>query len=415
MRILLLSVDFLPSLGGVSLMMHHLATALVHTGHEVLVAPPLAEGEVEYEQPYGIVAGDRETWVDRGALDQLSRRRRLRRVLASVVESFGPDAMLLGDQAYDGRFSDASIWAQRRYNVTLTLYCHGFDIRSKMVGGKQLAKELVGSLLGPVTGVRSARQRVWGLVHAADTILANSSYTANLVRRWAGREAVATGCGLTQCDWEWAKREIPEYALAQKREARAALGLRERPTVGFLGRLVSRKNLPLLLDSLSHLPDAQLVIAGEGRERTSLEAHARSLGVEDRVIWLGACDEASKWRVLSASDVFCLPAIEGADGGVEGFGIVLLEASAAGTPVVAASSGGMTDVIDHERTGLLCSGRDADEIASMIRRFIEDQSLAQTCVSHAREQIEKRFNWIRVATTVSDQLQAAVRRRAAAH
>ncbi len=126
-----------------------------------------------------------------------------------------------------------------------------------------------------------------------------------------------------------------------------------------LGRLEPRKGLDVALHALARVPDAGLDVVGEGESRASLASLARSLGVADRVRFLGY-----------ASDV--RPAIEAAHAALssaraEGLGIALLEAMAMGRPVVALPTGGVPEIVRDGETGWLAHGRDAEALARVMR------------------------------------------------
>jgi glycosyltransferase involved in cell wall biosynthesis len=280
------------------------------------------------------------------------------------------------------------------------------DLRSKLIRPNRM-KEAITRLASPVTGLTTSKQRVFTLLRAVDRVFAISRYTADLVWRAARRDAVVTGCGISEESWERECSITPEHSPSEKQVWRKVIGIAEGPTVGFVGRLVPSKNVALLLQALCDLPDVQAVIVGDGSCSASLRMQAESLGVARRVHWLGSQDEQTKWASLRAMDVFCLPSKELPTGAVEGFGIVLLEATAAGTPVVAARSGGMVDVVEDRVTGLLCDPLDAKSLASAIARLIQDPCLAAQCVLNARRQIRDRFNWDTVAHTVLDSLNTA--------
>lgn len=126
-------------------------------------------------------------------------------------------------------------------------------------------------------------------------------------------------------------------------DARRRLGLPERLTLVTVRRLVPRMGLELAIDALAELApewDAQLVIAGSGPERERLEGHARERGLADRVTFLGRVADEDLAVLYAAGDVCVVPSRQ-----LEGFGYVALEALASGTPVVAAGTGGLAELV----------------------------------------------------------------------
>jgi len=410
MKILLLCGNFLPKVGGLSIMMHYLACALIDAGHAIQVAPGPREAP-DFDQPYELLGGDPKSWAVGPAHKRRGREQHLADLLTDTAREFGAEAMLLGDQLYGGPWAYAAVEARKRLNIPVGVYAHGLDVASTLYGGDATWRQAGARLVGPFFGAGSTRRRTACLTDAADVIFANSSATAGLVKEWRGRDAVVTGCGLADADYEREASIVPAFSRESKQHWRSELGLSQRPTVSFVGRLAARKNVELILKALAQNVEMQAVIVGEGSRRPALEALTSQLGIDDRVHWWGAQPEQTKWQVLRASDVSCLPAITGPKGDIEGFGIALLEAAAAGTPVIAAANGGMLDVVTHQRTGLLCTGDDATQLAQQLRRFCDDDELAGRCVANARRQIRERYNWPRIAEMITDQLSTAAEGR----
>jgi glycosyltransferase involved in cell wall biosynthesis len=130
-------------------------------------------------------------------------------------------------------------------------------------------------------------------------------------------------------------------------------------TIGTISRLVPQKSLETLIDGFrifhSAFPDSRLVIVGTGEEREKLISYSKELGIENAIIWTGQrMDIASLLKVF---DVFALSSI------YEGFGLVLLESMAAGTPIVASNVSAIPEVLGNGETGILFPARDAKMMA----------------------------------------------------
>ena len=168
------------------------------------------------------------------------------------------------------------------------------------------------------------------------------------------------------------------------------------PRVLFVGRLVERKGVDVLLravSSLADLPMLQVVIVGDGPERPRLTAIARELGLQDRVEFVGrASDERLRAEYASAS-MFVLPAIVDARGDTEGLGVVLLEAMNSRIPVIASDAGGIVDIVEHDTTGLLVPPGDAGALAAAIRTLATDQARAQELGEAGHRRLGERFSW----------------------
>ena len=169
---------------------------------------------------------------------------------------------------------------------------------------------------------------------------------------------------------------------------RRELGLPpETPVVGAVSRLAWKKGIRHLIDAtprlLEAVPDARVVIAGDGPLRSELEAQARSLGVRDRVLFLGSRPDTIE--LMAAFDVFVLPSV------VEGMSNALLEAMAVGRPVVATDVGGNPEVVVDGETGLIVPPGDPHQLAASIQKLLEAPELAAEMGAAGRRRVIERY------------------------
>jgi phosphatidylinositol alpha-mannosyltransferase len=156
----------------------------------------------------------------------------------------------------------------------------------------------------------------------------------------------------------------------------------EGPVVLFMGRHEERKGLAVLLEALDRLPrDATVWVGGEGPQTNELRAR---VGDDPGIEWLGRVDDDEKAARLRAADVFCAPSLHG-----ESFGIVLLEAMAAGTPVVASDIPGYAKVGRRGREALLVRPGDAVALGDAIGRVLSDSALADRLTDGGRSRAEE--------------------------
>jgi len=179
---------------------------------------------------------------------------------------------------------------------------------------------------------------------------------------------------------------------------RAAYGLGDRPVVVCVSRLVQRKGQDMLIRSLPavrhHVPDATLLIVGDGPQRGALERLTGELGLRDAVVFTGAKPWAELPPYFAAGDVFAMPTRTRKAGfEVEGLGIVYLEASATGLPVVAGDSGGAPDAVQDGTTGYVVDGRSAGAIADKVSTLLLNKELAAEMGRAGRRWVEREWRW----------------------
>ncbi|SBT48535.1 glycosyltransferase family 4 protein [Micromonospora narathiwatensis] len=179
---------------------------------------------------------------------------------------------------------------------------------------------------------------------------------------------------------------------------RLRLGLADRPVVVCVSRLVPRKGQDMLIRAMPEIrrrvPDAALLVVGGGPYRATLEKLARQTGVERDVVFTGSVPSAELPAHYAAGDVYAMPCRtrnRGLD--VEGLGIVYLEASATGLPVVAGDSGGAPDAVREGETGYVVRGRDVAQLADRVATLLADRDLARQLGAAGRAWVEQEWRW----------------------
>jgi rhamnosyl/mannosyltransferase len=145
----------------------------------------------------------------------------------------------------------------------------------------------------------------------------------------------------------------------------------DAPVALYVGRLVYYKGLDYLLEALALVPELRLVIAGDGVLRARLRAHAERLGLRDRVYWTGALSEQDVSAVYSGADFFVLPSTHR----TEAFGLVQVEAMAAGLPVVSTRLGTGVEIVNEDGvSGIHVVPADAAALADALRLVASDRA-----------------------------------------
>jgi len=153
---------------------------------------------------------------------------------------------------------------------------------------------------------------------------------------------------------------------------------RDGRTLVFAGRLVPQKALSVAFEAVRRNEDVRLLVAGDGPERERIEAEAPG-----NVCFLGARPREQVFELLRSADATLLSS------DWESFGLVVAESLAVGTPVLAASAGGVGEVLEHERNGLLVPAGDVDRLAEAIRRFFADEQLRERLRAAAAESVRR--------------------------
>ena len=179
----------------------------------------------------------------------------------------------------------------------------------------------------------------------------------------------------------------------------------------FLGRLEKRKGLPFLLEAYAKLkpemPETRLiVVGGDGGLRAACERYVTQNRLAD-VVFVGYVSDEDRARYFKTADVYCAP-----NTGAESLGIVLLEAMAAGTPVVASWIEGFADLIRDEQEGLLATPRDSEALAAALKRMLSDDGMREE-MGKAAGRTALAFSWERMSGQVLDFYGETLARRTA--
>jgi phosphatidylinositol alpha-1,6-mannosyltransferase len=266
----------------------------------------------------------------------------------------GVDAVLCGNARPFGPLCHG---LARRAAVPLVLVFHGND------------------LLAAVSRARHPFRRIrWKrLVAAADLIAVNSRFTARLAED-AGLGARKIAVIPPEVD---TGRFRPAANDQERGELRRRFGWEGEVITLFVGRLVPRKGLLDLVEALPEVPGARLAVAGPG-ERAEIARAAREAGVRDRVTLLGDVPEAELPLLYRAADLFAGPSRDSfAEGDVEGFGIVYLEAAASGIPVLATRTGGVREAVRAGDSAILVPPGDRRALVAAWNRLCADADLRQ--------------------------------------
>jgi phosphatidylinositol alpha-1,6-mannosyltransferase len=178
--------------------------------------------------------------------------------------------------------------------------------------------------------------------------------------------------------------------MIQSRQPSAEIGL----ILCSAGRLVPRKGVEWFIANVMPLlpADVHYVVAGEGPERTKIEATVSRLGLEKRVTLLGRVTDRELEIVYRGSDLFLMPNVPVAND-MEGFGLVMLEAGMCGLPVIASNLEGIADVITPGENGVLVESGNAAQFRDAVLRYYDDPERLEAHSARSRLHTVTRFGW----------------------
>lgn len=181
-------------------------------------------------------------------------------------------------------------------------------------------------------------------------------------------------------------------------DLRAKYGIGNRPTIVSVGRLVHRKGQDRLVEALplikKEIQDVALVFIGQGPHQSKLDGLVRKHRVENDVFFIGRINYQDLPSYICIGDIFAMPSRSRLFGmEVEGLGIVYLEASSCGLPVIAGNSGGAPDALKEGVTGFVVDGNDLNQIASRAITLLADEKLRKQMGENGRTFVEEEWRW----------------------
>jgi phosphatidylinositol alpha-1,6-mannosyltransferase len=359
-RILLVTNDFPPRVGGIQSFVHNLAVRQPPGSVVVYASTWRAAEAFDRDQPFEVV---REPTTVLLPTPAVARR------AAELARAHGCDTVWFGAAAPLGLLAEGL--RRRAGIVRVVAQTHGHEVGwAALPGARALLRRIgrytdVVTYLGDYTRVRLERA-LRGLTE--------------LCRLAPGVDVDAYH---------------PDVDGGQ---VRARYRLTDRPVVVCVSRLVPRKGQDALIRALPaiqrRVPGTALLIVGGGPYRQSLHRLARQTGVERDVVFTGSVPAAELPAHYAAGDVYAMPCRtrnRGLD--VEGLGIVYLEASATGLPVVAGDSGGAPDAVREGETGYVVDGRNLGQIADRVATLLADRELARRMGAAGRAWVEREWRW----------------------
>ena len=340
MRLLLVTNDYPPKPGGIQQYLGNVVAAYPDPVHVLAPADERAGPDEQVSR-----SGSTFMWPTKAVGDWIVEHAR----------AFEPEAILFG-APYPLAFLGPRLRAE--LGVGYAVLAHGAEV----------------IMPGAAPGLRQAVAKA---LREADARFAVSRYTAGRVERLSGKEVVFVGAGVDTGMF----KPPPD-------------GGHQAPVIGSVSRFVPRKGQDRLLEAVARLDrPAEVLLVGKGRKEAGLRRAADRIGVNARfVVDAPWADLPNLYRSM---DVFCMPCSSRWGGlEVEGLGLVFLEASATGLPVLAGDSGGSSETVIPGETGYVV--RSVDDIAEGLTILLDDPERARAMGAAGRRLVESTFTWDRV-------------------
>jgi len=232
----------------------------------------------------------------------------------------------------------------------------------------------------------------WTL-ESADLVICVSDFTKNLVLNAAPKaNAVFVPNGVNH----------QKFCPGDRLRAKEKFSVTGKKVVSTVSRIFKYKGHTTVFEALKKMPEIErkeyvYMVGGNGPDLDYLKSQARTLGVYESIMWLGNILDEDLPDFYRATDIFPLCTRESYDSqSLEGFGLVLIEAQACGTPVIGTRSGGIPSVIEDGNGGWLIDQDDSVHLAEIFRKFFDNPDKIENLRKMARERVELNFSWPQV-------------------
>lgn len=376
MKILMLSWEYPPkNVGGLSTHVYNLSQALRNQGHEIHIitceegtAPVFEEDNgivVHRVTPFNIPTDDFTKWVMHLNFAMIEEGIR-------IIKEVGRFDVI---HAHDWLVAHCAKVLKWSYKIPIVATVHATE-------------------MGRNGGIRTELQRYissteWLLSYEAWKVIVCSNYMKNQVQElfhtpedkvWT----ISNGVEADEFDIEFDKKEFKENYVNE-----------DENIVFFVGRHVFEKGVHLLIEAahkiLEGAPNTKFVIAGQGPMTAELKDKVYQQNLNDKFIFVGYIDALTKNKLYKVAEVAVFPSI------YEPFGIVALEAMAAGCPVVVSDTGGLGEIIQHESNGLKMLNGVANSLSDNVLRILRDRELSLNLRREAYNTIHNQFSWKKVS------------------
>ncbi len=373
LRVLMLSWEFPPrTIGGLARHVYDLSRELARAGVEVHVITCQGEGTEAYAHLAGVHVHRVEVpelqegrFVEWSALLNI----RLSAMGRRAIESFGPFQLI---HAHDWLVAESALWLSAQFGLPVISTIHATEH-------------------GRNHGIHSELQ---AQIYQIERRLAERSHEV-IVCSASMRQELQELYGVAAQKLHVLNNAVDRKALAEGVDGRSRRASEREKVVFYVGRLVPEKGVQVLLASapswMNRYPQARIIIAGIGPMLATLQDQARELGIEGRVEFAGFVTDQERNRLLRDADVAVFPSL------YEPFGIVALEAMAAGAPTVVSRTGGLAEIVEHGEDGWLVEPGDSNSLSETILQLFADPITCQQVAERGQQKVIERYSWPAIA------------------
>jgi glycogen synthase len=381
MRIMMLSWEYPPRIvGGISPHVHELSMQLQAKGVEVhVVTKATPQAPDEETEPSGVqvhrvhLEGTPNDFLHEIQLLNLATEKRVRRLL----EDWRPGGQPTLFHAHDWLSLDSARELKYDYKLPIVATIHATET------GRH------GGIFTDTS--RYIHEQEYWLTYEAWRVIVCSEFMRGEVGRIFNTpsdkvDVIFNGVDAHKFEFDWTEKDRAVH--------RAKLAAPEEKIVMFVGRFVREKGIQILLNAASVIlaqePDTKFLIVGGGH-REKLERFVQWAGLGDKVLFTGFMANRSLHMLYRCADVAVFPSL------YEPFGIVALEAMAAGAPVVTSNAGGFQEVVLHDETGTTSFANNPESLAWAILHVLRDPERAEKLKAAARKRLDVDFDWSHLA------------------
>ncbi len=385
LRVLMLSWEYPPVLvGGLGRHVHALSVALAAAGHEVTVVTRHADGAPLEEHLDGV--------------------RVLRAAEDPVTFPLATSSLLAWTMAFNHTLTRAALRAADTGSYDV-VHAHDWLVAHTAI---TVAEHLHLPLVTTMHATEAGRHQGWlpeemnRTIHGVEHWLSNAS-TRLIACSYYMREQVTTLFDTPAGHVEVVPNGVDDRAWRARPRAVASARARfagDGPLIGYAGRLVYEKGVQHLVDAVPQLrerhPGLRVLIAGDGPYRGELEERTHQLGIGGAVRFAGFLDNTQLPAVLGATDATVVPSL------YEPFGMVALEAAAAGAPLAVARTGGLAEIVEPGVTGVTFPHSDPPALAGAVGQLLGDEVFARRVARQARTMVGRRYGWATIAARTAE-------------